>query len=163
ALAPLLSTVLMTAVPARVAGVPETVLCAAPGSDGAVDDGILAAAAIAGVTEVVRVGGPAVIAALAYGTDSISPVDVIVGPGSARVAQAKREVASSGLVGVPSSFAGPSEVVVIADSDAVVDDVAVDVVLQAEHGPDGLAWLICWEPDVADAVNVAVARIVEAS
>jgi histidinol dehydrogenase len=163
ALAPLLSTVLMTAVPAKVAGVPETVMCTAPGPDGAVDDGILAAAAIAGVDEVLRVAGPAAIAALAHGTESVRPVDVIVGPGSARVAQAKREVASSGLVGVPSSFAGPSEVVVIADDRATVDDVAVDVVLQAEHGPDGLAWLVCWDDEVAAAVNEAVGRIVEAS
>ena len=163
ALAPLLSTALMTAVPAKVAGVPETVLCTAPGPDGSVDDGILAAAAVAGVDEVYRVAGPAAIAALAYGTDSIRPVDVIVGPGSARVAQAKREVASSGLVGVPSSFAGPSEVVVIADSSAVVADVAVDIVLQAEHGPDGLAWLICWDDDVRAAVDAEVAAIVAAS
>lgn len=163
ALAPLLSTALMTAVPAKVAGVPETVLCTAPGPDGSVDDGILAAAAIAGVDEVYRVAGPAAIAALAYGTESIRPVDVIVGPGSARVAQAKREVASSGLVGVPSSFAGPSEVVVIADAAAVVADVAVDIVLQAEHGPDGLAWLICWDDDVRAAVDAAVAEIVAAS
>lgn len=163
ALAPLLSTVLMTAVPAMVAGVPETVLCTAPGRDGTVDDGILAAAAIAGVDQVVRVAGPAAIAALAHGTESIRPVDVIVGPGSARVAQAKREVASRGLVGVPSSFAGPSEVVVIADADAVTDDVAIDIVLQAEHGPDGLAWLICWDPVVEAAVNESVGRIVAAS
>ncbi len=163
ALAPLLSTALMTAVPARVAGVPETVLCTAPGPDGSVDDGILAAAAIAGVDEVFRVAGPAAVAAMAYGTESLRPVDVIVGPGSARVAQAKREVASSGLVGVPSSFAGPSEVVVVADAAAVTDDVAIDIVLQAEHGPDGLAWLICWDDDVAAEVNDAVARIVEAS
>lgn len=163
ALAPLLSTALMTAVPAKVAGVPETVLCTAPGPDGAVDDGILAAAAIAGVDEVYRVAGPAAIAALAHGTESIRPVDVIVGPGSARVAQAKREVASRGLVGVPSSFAGPSEVVVIADAAAVVADVAVDIVLQAEHGPDGLAWLICWDDDVRAAVDAAVAEIVAAS
>ncbi len=163
ALAPLLSTALMTAVPAKVAGVPETVLCTAPGPDGAVDDGILAAAAIAGVDEVFRVAGPAAIAAMAYGTESIRPVDVIVGPGSARVAQAKREVASSGLVGVPSSFAGPSEVVVIADDQAVVDDVAIDIVLQAEHGPDGLAWLICWDDALREAVNEAVGHIVAAS
>jgi len=163
ALAPLLSTALMTAVPAKVAGVPETAMCTAPGPDGRVDDGILAAAAIAGVDEVFRVAGPAAIAALAHGTASIRPVDVIVGPGSARVAQAKREVASRGLVGVPSSFAGPSEVVVIADRAANVDDVAVDVVLQAEHGPDGLAWLVCWDDEVAAAVDEAVARIVEGS
>lgn len=163
ALAPLLSTALMTAVPAEVAGVGATVMCTAPGPDGRVDDGILAAAAIAGVDEVYRIAGPAAIAALAYGTESIRPVDVIVGPGSARVAQAKREVASSGLVGVPSSFAGPSEVVVIADDSATVDDVAVDIVLQAEHGPDGLAWLICWDDGVRAAVNDAVSRIVAAS
>ena len=163
ALAPLLSTALMTAVPAKVAGVAETVLCTAPGPDGSVDDGILAAAAIAGVDEVYRVAGPGAIAALAYGTESIAPVDVIVGPGSARVAQAKREVASSGLVGVPSSFAGPSEVVVIADAAAVVVDVAVDIVLQAEHGPDGLAWLICWDDGVRAAVDAAVAEIVATS
>lgn len=161
--APLLSTVLMTAIPAAVAGVPERALVTAPGADGVVDDGILAAAAIAGVTEVHRVAGPAAIGALAFGTESIRPVDVIVGPGSARVAQAKREVASLGLVGVPSSFAGPSEVVVIADEQAEIEDVAIDVVLQAEHGPDGLAWLICWSDAVAEAVNAAVARIVAAS
>ena len=95
---------------------PEVVLVTSPQRDGTVAPGILAAAAIAGVDEVYRVGGPAVIGALAYGTESIRPVDVIVGPGSARVAQAKREVASAGLVGVPSAFAGPSEVVVVADA-----------------------------------------------
>ncbi|MGH9111644.1 MAG: histidinol dehydrogenase, partial [Acidimicrobiales bacterium] len=105
AAAPLVSTVLMTVVPAKVAGVPEVVLVTAPQRDGTIVPGILAAAALAGVDEVYRVGGPAAIAALAYGTESIRPVDVIVGPGSARVAQAKREVAGRGLVGVPSAFA----------------------------------------------------------
>jgi histidinol dehydrogenase len=163
ALAPLISTVLMTAVPAKVAGVPEVVLCTSPRHDGSVAPGILAAAAIAGVDEVYRVGGPAVIGALAHGTESIRPVDVIVGPGSARVAQAKREVASRGLVGVPSSFAGPSEVVVVADAATPVEWAAVDVVVQAEHGPDGLAWLVTWDESVADAVSAAVTRMVEAS
>jgi histidinol dehydrogenase len=163
ALAPLVSTVLMTAVPAKVAGVPEVVLATSPQRDGTVAPGILAAAAIAGVDEVYRVGGPAVIGALAYGTESIRPVDVIVGPGSARVAQAKREVASAGLVGVPSAFAGPSEVVVIADASTPVDFAAIDVVLQAEHGPDGLAWLVTWDEGVADAVTEAVAKLVPAS
>lgn len=161
--APLVSTVLMTAVPARVAGVREVVLATAPGPDGRVDPGILAAAAVAGVDEVVRVGGPAVIGALAYGTTSVRPVDVIVGPGSARVAQAKREVASHGLVGVPSAFAGPSEVVVVADTTAPAEHVALDVLLQAEHGPDGLAWLITWDPTVADAVVAATEQLVPAS
>jgi len=163
ALAPLVSTVLMTVVPAKVAGVPEVVLVTSPRSDGTVEPGILAAAALAGVDEVYRVGGPAVIGALAYGTDSIRPVDVIVGPGSARVAQAKREVASAGLVGVPSAFAGPSEVVVVADASAPPAFAAIDLVLQAEHGPDGLAWLITWDEAVADAVTAAVEEIVPRS
>jgi histidinol dehydrogenase len=163
AAAPLVSTVLMTVVPARVAGVPEVALATSPGRDGSVDPGILAAAALAGVDEVYRVGGPAAIAAMAYGTDSIPAVDVIVGPGSARVAQAKREVASRGLVGVPSAFAGPSEVAVVADASTPPDLAAIDVVLQAEHGPDGLAWLITWDEAVADAVIDAVARLVPAS
>lgn len=163
ALAPLVSTVLMTAIPAKVAGVPEVVLVTSPQKDGTVAPGILAAAALAGVDEVYRVGGPAVIGALAYGTESIRPVDVIVGPGSARVAQAKREVASAGLVGVPSAFAGPSEVVVVADASTPVEWAAIDVVLQAEHGPDGLAWLVTWDEAVADAVAAAVAEIVPTS
>jgi histidinol dehydrogenase len=161
--APLVSTVLMTVVPARVAGVPEVVLVTAPGPDGRVDDGILAAASIAGADEVYRVGGPAAIAALAYGTESIRPVDLVVGPGSVRVAQAKREVAGLGLVGVPSAFAGPSEVVVVADASTAAEHAAIDVLVQAEHGPDGLAWLIGWDPAVVDEVCDAVARFVPRS
>ena len=163
ALAPLVSTALMTLVPAKVAGVPEVVLVSPARPDGRVPAGILAAAALAGADEVYRIGGPAAIGALAYGTESIRPVDVIVGPGSARVAQAKREVAGQGLVGVPSSFAGPSEVVVVADASTPAEWAAIDVILQAEHGPDGLAWLVTWDEDVADAVTEAVARLVPAS
>ena len=158
--APLISTVLMTAVPAKVAGVPAVALCSAPGPDGRVPAGILAATALAEVDEVYSVGGAQAIAALAYGTETIRPVDVIVGPGGNRVAQAKREVASTGAVGVPSSFAGPSEVVVVADASSPVEWAAVDVVVQAEHGPDGLAWLVTWDVGVADAVSAAVARLV---
>ncbi|MCU1380693.1 MAG: histidinol dehydrogenase [Acidimicrobiales bacterium] len=155
------STVLMTAVPARVAGVPELVLCVPPGKDGRVSDEVLAAAAIVGVDELYSIGGAQAIAAMAYGTDSIRPVDVIVGPGNVYVALAKREVA--GVVGIPSSFAGPSEVVVVADGSAPAAFAAIDVVLQAEHGPDGLAWLVTWDEAVADAVTAEVTRIVEAS
>lgn len=155
------STVLMTAVPARVAGVPEVVLCVPPRKDGTVADEVLAAAAIAGVDELYRIGGAQAIGAMAYGTDSIRPVDVIVGPGNVYVALAKREVA--GVVGIPSSFAGPSEVVVVADGSSPAAYAAVDVVLQAEHGPDGLAWLVTWDEAVADAVTGEVTRIVEAS
>jgi histidinol dehydrogenase len=163
ALAPLVSTALMTLVPAKVAGVPEVVLVSPARPDGRVPQGILAAAALAGADEVYRIGGPAAVGALAYGTETIRPVDVIVGPGSARVAQAKREVAGQGLVGVPSSFAGPSEVVVVADAATPPEWAAVDVILQAEHGPDGLAWLVTWDEAVADAVADAVSRLVPAS
>ena len=163
ALAPLVSTALMTLVPAKVAGVPEVVLVSPARPDGRVPAGILAAAALAGADEVYRVGGPAAIGALAHGTETIRPVDVIVGPGSARVAQAKREVAGQGLVGVPSSFAGPSEVVVVADAGTPPELAAIDVILQAEHGPDGLAWLVTWDEGTADAVADAVARIVPRS
>jgi histidinol dehydrogenase len=158
------STVLMTAVPARVAGVPELVLCVPPRVvDGvaSVPDEVLAAAAIAGVDELYAIGGAQAIAAMAYGTESMAPVDVIVGPGNVYVALAKREVA--GVVGIPSSFAGPSEVVVVADGSAPAAYAAVDVVLQAEHGPDGLAWLVTWDEQVAEEVTAELTRIVEAS
>ena len=155
------STVLMTAVPARVAGVPELALCVPPAADGRVPAVTLAAAALAGVDEVYRVGGAQAVAAMAYGTESIRAVDVIVGPGNIYVSLAKREVA--GAVGVPSSFAGPSEVVVIADDTTPVEFAAIDLLVQAEHGPDGLAWLITWSERAADAVTAAVRRLVDAS
>ena len=100
---------------------------------------------------------------MAYGTESVRPVDVIVGPGNAYVAVAKRLVAGEGRVGVPSAFAGPSEVVVIADASVDTDLVAVDVILQAEHGPGGLAWLVTWDEAVADAVVDQITAQVEAS
>lgn len=157
------STVLMTAVPARVAGVGEIVLCVPPRPDGAVDATTLAAAALAGVQEVYRVGGAQAIGAMAYGTATIRPVDVIVGPGNVYVALAQRLVAAEGAVGVSSAFAGPSEVVVVADASAPVDWAAIDVIVQAEHGPDGLAWLVTWDPEVADRVSEAVTRLVAES
>jgi len=144
------STVLMTAIPARVAGVGQVVLCVPPDRAGRVPAATLAAAAIVGVDEVYAIGGAQAVGAMAYGTESVRPVDVIVGPGNVYVAIAKREVA--GLVGVPSSFPGPSEVVVIADGSAPPDLAAVDVILQAEHGPGGLAWLISWSESALDAI-----------
>src|SRR5205807_1269910 len=89
--------------------------------------------------------------------------DVIVGPGNVYVAVAKREVAGEGRVGVPSAFAGPSEVVVVADGASRVDLVAIDIVVQAEHGPGGLAWLVTWDEETAGAVTAEVARLVAAS
>ncbi len=151
------STVLMTALPARAAGVDEVVLCMPPDSDGRVADVTLAAAAIAGVDEVYAVGGAQAVAAMAYGTESIGAVDVIVGPGNVYVAIAKQLVA--GVVGVPAAFAGPSEVVVVADGTVPVEYAAIDLIVQAEHGPDGLAWLITWDPDAADSVEKAVAEL----
>ena len=155
------STVLMCAVPARVAGVDEVVLCVPPGPDGRVDDVSLAAAAIAQVDAVFRVGGAQAIGAMAYGTESVPAVDVIVGPGNRFVAEAKRQV--SGVVGVASAFAGPSEVVVVAGPSTPARLAAVDLVVQAEHGPDGLAWLVTWSEEVADEVDRLVAEIVATS
>lgn len=150
------STVLMTAVPARVAGVEEVALCVPPGPDGSVPPVTLAAAALAGVDEVYRVGGAQAVAALAYGTESIASVDVIVGPGNVYVALAKREVA--GVVGID-GFAGPSEVAVVADDTADPRWLAADLLAQAEHGPGGAAVLITWEDGVADAVADAVQHL----
>jgi histidinol dehydrogenase len=151
--APLASSVLMTAVPARVAGVPEVVVCSPPRADGAVDDVVLAAAALADVDEMHRIGGAQAIAALAYGTETIRAVDVIAGPGNAYVAAAKRIVAP--IVGID-TFAGPSEVAIVADATVDPVFVAVDLLAQAEHGPGGAAVVITWDPDVADRVDVAL-------
>jgi histidinol dehydrogenase len=155
------STVLMCAAPARVAGVSSIALCVPPAADGQVDDATLAAAAIAGIDEVYRIGGAQAIGAMAYGTESVPRVDVIAGPGNSYVAEAKRQV--SGAVGVASAFAGPSEIVVVAGPDAPAEFVAIDLVVQAEHGPDGLAWLVTWDADVLAAVSADVDRIVAAS
>ncbi len=156
------STVLMTAVPARVAGVEQIALCVPPDrATGAVHPTVLAAAALAGVEEVYAIGGAQAIGAMAFGTSSIPAVDVIVGPGNVYVAIAKREV--SGVVGIPSAFAGPSEIVVIADGTVSAAYAAIDVVVQAEHGPNGLAWLVTWDEGVADAVDHEIAAYVSAS
>jgi histidinol dehydrogenase len=148
----------MCAAPAHVAGVDEVVLCVPPGPDGRVDDATLAAAAVAGVNELYSIGGAQAVAAMAYGTETIRRVDVICGPGNRYVAEAMRQV--SGTVGVPAAFAGPSEVVVVAGPDTDPELAAIDIVVQAEHGPDGLAWLVTWSEAVLDAVSAAVERIV---
>ncbi len=153
------STLLMTAVPAMVAGVEDVVVCVPPDrGTGRIAAVTLAAAAVVGVSEVHAVGGAQAIAALAYGTESIKSVDVICGPGNKYVALAKQEV--SGTVGVAAAFAGPSEVVVIADSSVPPELAAIDVILQAEHGPDGLAWLITWDEGTADAVSTAMDALI---
>jgi histidinol dehydrogenase len=155
------STVLMCAAPARVAGVGDLVLCVPPGPDGTIDDASLAAAGIAGVDEVYCVGGAQAIGAMAFGTETVAPVDVIVGPGNRYVAEAKRQV--SGVVGVPSAFTGPSEVVVVADERTPAPWAAIDLAVQAEHGPDGMAWLVTWSASALDAIERALDEIVAAS
>jgi histidinol dehydrogenase len=158
------STVLMTALVARCAGVDEVVLCVPPEPEsGGPPLLTLAAAELAGVDEVYAIGGAQAIAAMAYGTETIRPVDVIVGPGNVYVAVAKREVAGEGRVGVPSAFAGPSEIVVVADATVPAEWAAIDVLVQAEHGPHGLAWCITWDEAVADAVDAAATRLSEVS
>jgi histidinol dehydrogenase len=148
------SSVLMTAIPARVAGVRRVALCVPPDQDGTVPDATLAAAAVAGVDEVYRVGGVQAIAALAYGTETIPPVDVVVGPGNVYVTLAKREV--GGQVGTD-TVAGPSELVVVADATADAELVAADLLAQAEHGPGGAAVLVTWHEPLIAAVDAALA------
>ncbi len=151
------SSVLMTTIPAKVAGVKRIVCCTPPSSNGHVAPEILAACAIAGVDEVYSVGGAHSIAAMAYGTESIRKVDVICGPGSKLVSIAQSKVRS--VVGVPSAFAGPSEVVVVADDSTPAAWAAMDILVQAEHGPDGLAWLVTDSKEKADEVNLEIERL----
>jgi histidinol dehydrogenase len=144
------STVLMTVIPARVAGVSEVVLATPPRADGSVPAAILAAAHIAGVDAVYRVGGAQAIAALAYGTSSIPRVDVVAGPGNIYVTLAKKEV--FGAVGVD-GIAGPTEVMVIADAGARPDFVAADLAAQLEHDPLAWAVLVTDSAALADRVE----------
>ncbi len=156
------STVIMTAVPARVAGVEELILCVPPDREsGGVAPSVLAAARLSGVDTVFALGGAQAIAAMAYGTAAVPAVDVIAGPGNVYVALAKQEVASD--VGIAAAFAGPSEVVVVADETSNPEFAAIDVIVQAEHGPDGLAWLVTWDEATADAVCAAGERLLAAS
>ena len=148
------STVLMTALPARVVGVREIVLVTPPDADGRVEPAVLAAARLAGVTEAYRIGGAQAIAALAYGTATIRRVDKIVGPGNVYVALAKQRV--FGEVGID-MVAGPSEVVVVADADADAEWIAADLLAQAEHDPMARAVLVT----DAEALVTRVERALE--
>ncbi|WP_392346127.1 histidinol dehydrogenase [Parasynechococcus sp.] len=149
------STVLMNAVPARVAGVKDVVICSPARRDGAVTPVVLAAAHLAGVKTVFRLGGAQAVAAMAYGSDSVPKVDVISGPGNLYVTLAKQAV--YGQVAID-SLAGPSEVLVIADHSAKHDQVAADLLAQAEHDPLAAAVLITTDPALADGINAAVAE-----
>jgi len=149
------STVLMTALPARVAGVSQIVLVTPPRADGGIEPVVLAAARLAGVTEGYRVGGAQAIAALAYGTDTIRRVDKIVGPGNVYVALAKSRV--FGDVGID-MVAGPSEVIVVADGSADPEWIAADLLAQAEHDPMARAVLLTDAEALVPRVERALAR-----
>ena len=152
------STVLMNAVPARVAGVSEMVICSPPGRDGTICPVVLAAAHLAGVRTVFRIGGAQAIAAMAYGSESVPAVDVISGPGNLYVTLAKQAV--YGQVGID-SLAGPSEVLVIADHSARADQVAADLLAQAEHDPLASAVLITTSPALAERIDEELVQQLE--
>ena len=152
--APYPSTVVMGAITARAAGVEEIVVCAPPEAGGRAHRVILAACALCDVTEVYRMGGVQAIAALAYGTESVPAVDVIVGPGNPYVQEAKRQVV--GRVGID-GIAGPSELAVIASGSADPELIALDLLAQAEHGSDSPVW--CFSPN--GALLDAVAALLE--
>jgi histidinol dehydrogenase len=162
--APYPSTVVMAAVTARVAGVAQVVVCAPPGPSGRAHPVILAACVLCEVSEVYRMGGAQAIAALAYGTESVPAVDVIVGPGNPWVTEAKRQV--FGQVGID-GLAGPSELAVLATAGADPELVAIDLLAQAEHGPDSPLWLVSPEPalirDIANRVSRVEAMRVESA
>lgn len=152
------STVLMNAIPAKVAQVPRIVMVTPPGEAGKINPAVLVAAQEAGIEEIYRVGGAQAIAALAYGTETIPKVDVITGPGNIYVTLAKKMV--YGTVGID-SLAGPSEVLVIADKTANPTHVAVDLLAQAEHDPMAAAILITTERDLARQVQKEVTRLLK--
>ena len=152
------STVLMSAIPAKVAGVPRRVMVTPPGIGKAINPAVLVAAQEAGIEEIYRVGGAQAIAALAYGTETIPKVDVIVGPGNIYVTLAKKLV--YGTVGID-SLAGPSEVLVIADETANPNYVAADLLAQAEHDPMAAAILLTTDLGLAKNVQSAVDRQLE--
>jgi histidinol dehydrogenase len=153
------STVLMGCIPAKVAGV-ERVALATPAGDGdqPVSDLVLAAAAIAGVDEVFAIGGAQAIAALAIGTETVRPVDVVAGPGNRYVQEAKRQLV--GEVGID-GIAGPSELMVIAGDTATAEWIGLDLCAQAEHGSDGLLVAAAVETVILDRIEEEVARIAE--
>jgi len=149
------SSVLMNAIPAKVAGVSEVIMVV-PTPDGVVNDMVLAAAAIAGVDRVFTIGGAQAVAALAYGTDSVPSVDKIVGPGNIFVATAKREV--FGVVGID-MIAGPSEILVICDGKTDPDWIAMDLFSQAEHDEQAQSILVSPDADFLDAVEASINKL----
>jgi histidinol dehydrogenase len=154
--APYPSTVVMGAVTARAAGVREIAVCAPPGPGGRAHPVILAACVLCEVTEVYRMGGAQAIAALALGTETVRPVDVIVGPGNMYVQEAKRQLV--GQVGID-GIAGPSELTVVASTGADPELIALDLMAQAEHGPDSHVHCISPDSSLLDGVAAAIKRL----
>lgn len=153
--APLFSTVLMLAIPARLAGCPEVIMCTPASGSHPISPEILYAARVAGVDRIYKVGGAQAIAAMAYGTESIARVDKIFGPGNRFVTKAKQLVSTVTAIDMP---AGPSEVMIMADATASPAFVAADMLSQAEHGPDSQAIALCDSPRLASAVAEEVER-----
>ncbi len=153
--APLISSVLMTAVPAKVAGVEKLIMCTPPSQDGSINPAILVAAREAGVDEVYRAGGAQAVAAMAYGTETIPSVDKICGPGNVYVATAKRLVFGDCDIDM---FAGPSEILVIADSSAVPEYVAADLLSQAEHDILASSVLVTDDVSLLDSVKTEIEK-----
>ena len=149
------SSVLMNVIPAQAAGVQRIVLISPPAADGTLSDGVLTAAHILGIDEIYKSGGAQAIAALAYGTESIAPVDKITGPGNIFVALAKSEV--NGDVAID-MIAGPSEITIIADSSAYPDEIAADLLSQAEHDPMASAVLLTNDEELAKATALEVEK-----
>lgn len=156
--APLFSTVLMLAIPAAVAGCRQVVLCTPPDRNGKVNPTVLYAAHLCGVGRIFKVGGAQAIAAMAFGTESIPRVDKIFGPGNRYVTRAKQMLSSTVAIDMP---AGPSEVMVLADSSARPDFVASDLLSQAEHGADSQVMLVCTSEDFAARVREKVSEQLE--
>jgi histidinol dehydrogenase len=153
--APLFSTLLMLAIPARIAGCGEIAIFTPPGKDGKVDSSILYVAGKFGISEIVRVGGAQAIATMAYGTESIRKVDKIYGPGNSYVAQAKLQVSTNVAIDM---VAGPSELMIIADKAANPSFLAADILSQAEHGPDSQLFLLTTERRIGLEVNKELER-----
>ena len=156
--APLFSTVLMLAVPAKVAGCQQVVLCTPCGKDGKVAPAVLYAASYCGVDRIFKIGGAQAIAAMAYGTATVPKVDKIFGPGNRYVTKAKEMLSRKVAIDMP---AGPSEVLVVADGSAVPSFVAADLLSQAEHGPDSQVILVCQDESTAGLVEEEVSRQLE--
>lgn len=150
---PLVSSVLMQAIPARVAGCSTKVLCTPPDRDGNLDEHLLVAARLCGIETIYTIGGAQAVAAMAYGTESVAKVDKIFGPGNSYVTEAKTQVSSDPYGAAIDMPAGPSEVMILADTQANPAFVAADLLAQAEHGADSQVMLLCENKNTAELVN----------